>query len=259
MSVSYEKVVEIVRLKQVVCDSTLEIQKITSSFGIAQWLMDEIGNETQEVLMLLCLNTKNEVNSLSVVHRGTINIFIQLERSVEKVNLLFNNLRYNGKVQGKLVFVNPEGLIRLDEHASEVGMNRAEFIHWIKGIARDEQHLPLANISPIALKERILNEFQIEKPNPPIPKSMKDFNQMKRGVKCARCHSFDITQTMYKVICNQYGHHEAKKKSVVRTLCEYGLIRYKEPLTVSEYEVFLDGQVSKKYIARTLSKYFENV
>ena len=57
MSVSYEKVVEIVRLKQVVCDSTLEIQKITSSFGIAQWLMDEIGNETQEVLMLLCLNT----------------------------------------------------------------------------------------------------------------------------------------------------------------------------------------------------------
>ena len=36
MSVSYEKVVEIVRLKQVVCDSTLEIQKITSSFDITQ-------------------------------------------------------------------------------------------------------------------------------------------------------------------------------------------------------------------------------
>ncbi|HBY89860.1 MAG TPA: hypothetical protein DEO37_05405 [Aerococcaceae bacterium] len=78
---------------------------------------------------------------------------------------------------------------------------------------------------------------------------------MKRGIKCARCHSFDITQTMYKVICKQCGHHEAKKKSVVRTLCEYGMIRYKEPLTVSECEVFLDDQVSKKYIARTLSKY----
>ncbi|WP_165865469.1 hypothetical protein [Vagococcus bubulae] len=52
MSVSYEKVVEIVRLKQVVCDSTLEIQKITSSFGIAQWLMDEIGNETQALLVM---------------------------------------------------------------------------------------------------------------------------------------------------------------------------------------------------------------
>ena len=146
-------------------------------------------------------------------------IFIQLERSMEKVNLLFNNLRYNGKVQGKIVFVNPEGLICLDEPASEVGMNRAEVIHWIKGIARDQQKLPLANISPIALKERILNRFQIEKPYPPVPKSMKDITQMKRGIKCARCHSFDITQTMYKVICKQCGHHEAKNKSLVRTLC----------------------------------------
>ena len=82
MPVNYEKVVEIVRLKQVVCESTLEMQKITSSFGIAQWLMDEIGNETQEVLMLLCLNTKNEVNSLSVVHRGTINQSIAHPRDI---------------------------------------------------------------------------------------------------------------------------------------------------------------------------------
>ena len=47
-----------------------------------------------------------------------------------------------------------------------------------------------------------------------------------------------------------------KKKSLVRTLCEYGLIRYKEPLTVIECEVFFDGQLSKNYIAHTLSKYF---
>ena len=40
---------------------------------------------------------------------------------------------------------------------------------------------------------------------------MKDINQMKRGIKCARCHSFDITLTMYKVICKQCGHHETKK------------------------------------------------
>ena len=93
MSVSYEKVVEIVRLKQVVCDPTLEIQKITSSFGIAQWLMDEIGKETQEVLMLLCLNTKNEVNSLSVVHRGTINQSIAHPRDIFQRAILSNATR----------------------------------------------------------------------------------------------------------------------------------------------------------------------
>ena len=48
---------------------------------------------------------------------------------------------------------------------------------------------------------------------------MKDITQMKRGIKCAKCHNFYITQTMYKVICKQCGHYEAKKKSPVRTLC----------------------------------------
>ena len=93
MPVNYEKVVEIVRLKQVVCESTLEMQKITSSFGIGQWLMDEIGNETQEVLMLLCLNTKNEVNSLSVVHRGTINQSIAHPRDIFQRAILSNATR----------------------------------------------------------------------------------------------------------------------------------------------------------------------
>ena len=93
MPVNYEKVVQIVRLKQVVCESTLEMQKITSSFGIAQWLMDEIGNETQGVLMLLCLNTKNEVNSLSVVHRGTINQSIAHPRDIFQRAILSNATR----------------------------------------------------------------------------------------------------------------------------------------------------------------------
>lgn len=69
------------------------MQKITSSFGIAQWLMDEIGNETQEVLMLLCLNTKNEVNSLSVVHRGTINQSIAHPRDIFQRAILSNATR----------------------------------------------------------------------------------------------------------------------------------------------------------------------
>ena len=255
-----------------------EVYQLLVKYGNANWIyLHDIwintGGTTQLDLVVLTgsgvyiIDAKNYATEY--VHQNqqafangkllSKSIFIQLERSMEKVNLLFNNLRYNGEIQGKIVFVNPEGLIRLDEPASEVGMNRAEFIHWIKGIARDEQNLPLANILPIALKERILNEFQIENPYPPVPKSMKEIKQMKRGIKCAKCHSFDITLTMYKVICNQCGHHEVKKKSVVRTLCEYGLIRYREPLTVSECEVFLDGQVSKKYIACTLSKYFRKV
>lgn len=66
-----EKVTEIVRIKQITTEIELPFKKVSSSFGVAQWLQDEIGNETQEVLALFCLNTKNEVVCYSQVFRGT--------------------------------------------------------------------------------------------------------------------------------------------------------------------------------------------
>lgn len=47
-----------------------------------------------------------------------------------------------------------------------------------------------------------------------------------------------------------------KERAVLRTICEYGVIRYKEDLRVSECELFFAGQISKRYISRVLSKYF---
>lgn len=93
MSVNYEKVVEIVRIKQVVCETTIPITHVGSSFGTAQILMDEIGNESQEVLLILCLNTKGGVNSLSVVHRGTINQSIAHPRDIFQRAILSNATR----------------------------------------------------------------------------------------------------------------------------------------------------------------------
>ncbi|MGM0183321.1 DNA repair protein RadC [Enterococcus sp. AZ150] len=63
---------EIVTLKQVVKKIDFSIRKVTSSFQLAMWLEEEIGNEAQEVLVLFCLNTKHEINSYSLVHKGTL-------------------------------------------------------------------------------------------------------------------------------------------------------------------------------------------
>lgn len=55
--------------------------------------MDEIGNESQEVLLVLCLNTRGGVNSLSVVHRGTINQSIAHPRDIFQRAILSNATR----------------------------------------------------------------------------------------------------------------------------------------------------------------------
>src|SRR5699024_1930689 len=91
--VNYDKVIEIVRLKQVVCESEVPIQKVISTYDTAQWLMNEIGNETQEVLVVLCLNNKNEIANFSMVHRGSLNQSIAHPRDIFQRALLSNAAR----------------------------------------------------------------------------------------------------------------------------------------------------------------------
>lgn len=88
-----EYATEVVRLKQVVCESSLPILTVGSSFQLGQWLEDEIGNESQEVLVLVCLNTKNKIISYSVVARGALNQSIAHPRDIFQRALLSNSAR----------------------------------------------------------------------------------------------------------------------------------------------------------------------
>lgn len=65
---------EIVKLKQEIkiCE-TLAPMNANSSYSIAKWLQEEIGFDTQENFVILCLDVKNYMTFFSIVHRGTVN------------------------------------------------------------------------------------------------------------------------------------------------------------------------------------------
>lgn len=67
--------------------------KVTSSFALAQWLSTLIGNESQEHLIVVCLNTKNEINSYSTVSVGSLNQSIAHPRDIMQRALLSNAAR----------------------------------------------------------------------------------------------------------------------------------------------------------------------
>lgn len=142
-------------------------------------------------------------NHQSYVNGRQLNksIFVQLSRSMEKVKSMLETVNYNGNVQGKIVFINPDSIVKLDQTAAQVGMNRPEFVRWIQQIAREEAKLPRANINSHNLRDLILNDFKIENPYPPKARTMEHILQMKRGICCEKCQQFDMEFTPYKVIC----------------------------------------------------------
>lgn len=86
---------EILTLKQVKRKRKNKLipEKVTSSFAIGQWLSKLIGDQSQEHLVVICLNTKNEVVSFSDVHTGTLNQSVAHPRDVLQRALLSNSAR----------------------------------------------------------------------------------------------------------------------------------------------------------------------
>jgi DNA repair protein RadC len=67
-----KKVVEIVKIQQVVKECKIFQERVYGSSQIGNELEKEIGNDTQEKFVLLCLNTTNKIVSYSIVNTGTL-------------------------------------------------------------------------------------------------------------------------------------------------------------------------------------------
>ncbi|MFT9494352.1 MULTISPECIES: JAB domain-containing protein [Bacillota] len=87
-----EKIREIVRIKQEVKRgvSKFDTTKINSPQDAVKLVTQVIGDEDREVLLVLVLNTKNQVNAIHRCHIGSINASIVHPREVMKAAILNN-------------------------------------------------------------------------------------------------------------------------------------------------------------------------
>lgn len=85
---------EVVSVKQLVSERPVEYEAaITSSFNAKRLGMKEIGEEAQEVLLLVALNTKNKINAIHRVFVGSINSSVAHPREIFRSALLNNASR----------------------------------------------------------------------------------------------------------------------------------------------------------------------
>lgn len=87
-----ETIFEVVKIKQVLRD--VEVQqsmKIRSPQDAADIAASFIGDEDREVFLVMCLNSKNQVNAVHRCHVGSINSSIVHPREVFKSAILNNS------------------------------------------------------------------------------------------------------------------------------------------------------------------------
>lgn len=85
-----EKILEIVRIKQVVIEREERRFKIASPDDAADFIRTCIEEDDREVFFVVCLNTKNEVIACHRAHVGSLNASVVHPREVFKSAILNN-------------------------------------------------------------------------------------------------------------------------------------------------------------------------
>ena len=87
-------ITEIVRVKQIVMERPLEYKGgITSTETAGRLGVSEIGDEAQEVVLILILNTKNQINAIHRVFTGSLNTSVAHPREIFRSAILNNGAR----------------------------------------------------------------------------------------------------------------------------------------------------------------------
>ena len=102
---------------------------------------------------------------------------------------------------------------------------------------------------------RLFQSCEIDNPYQPVPLSGVEMKNIRPGIYCANCQSFNVQITKFKVIC-PCGLHESREEAIVRTICDYGVLTYGESLTLKDLHAFLDDHVSYTFLENTVKKHF---
>ena len=94
LTMKLETILEVVRVKQEVMERPVEYRTgMVSSSYAGNFGIREIGNEASEVVLVVVLNTKNEINAIHRVFTGSLNTSVAHPREIFRTAIINNGAR----------------------------------------------------------------------------------------------------------------------------------------------------------------------
>lgn len=174
---------------------------------------------------------------------------IQLKRTMTKLIKLkyANNLNFT--IEGKIVFPN------IDFSLSSAHDNIWDFTVMRNQLKR---HLSSLKNYPVthhavelveAIQSHIVEDTFFDK--------VADFDQLKKGVYCRSCGSFDVAKSNVHFKCNVCSHQDTIHTVILSAIAELNALFYNQPITRSKVWDILGRQVGRTTIINVLKKYCE--
>jgi len=173
----------------------------------------------------------------------------QLNRTKLLFKKLLNQLGYNFKIQGSVVFVNPE--FTLYHAHPDLPFIFPTQINRLQNSLNNQPGNISTNHYKLATK--LVSLHQIDTSNNKIPAF--HYDELKKGITCSECESFEVTATHKFLVCDVCGSVELIESAVMRTVKEFRLISPETAITTSAIQEFCVVIKDGKRIRRILTKH----
>ncbi|MBT2680211.1 NERD domain-containing protein [Bacillus sp. ISL-35] len=173
----------------------------------------------------------------------------QLNRTKLLFKKLLNQLGYNFKLQGSVVFVNPE--FTLYQAQPDLPFIFPTQIKRL--ITHLNNQLGKVSTNHYKLANKLVSLHQTESPSNKLPSF--NYDELKEGITCLECESFSVTASHKFLECDDCGGRELLETAVIRTVEEYKLLFPNRAITTSSVQQWCMVIENSKRIRRILSKY----
>lgn len=88
-----DKIKQVIKIEQKYISEKRSFAKISGSLALANFCKEKIGNNASEALLVICLNTKNEIIAYAELFRGSLNQSVAHPREVFQFAIINNSAR----------------------------------------------------------------------------------------------------------------------------------------------------------------------
>lgn len=184
------------------------------------------------------------------------NAIYQTRRALKNIRELYQRKYSKSNVQATLVFMGLDNPIEISPNIEDIHiLQRNQLKYFIQRICAEEDDRTYQSIDSSKIVSHF-DSFSTENPYQATPISPERMENLRKGILCAQCANSNVSISKLFVKCS-CGHLESRDEAMVRTICEYGVLHYKNHLTKKTLFDFFNGQTSRTYLTTILRKYFK--
>jgi len=199
-------------------------------------------------------NSQCLINGKRVGH----NAIAQAQKVTINLENIIKQQFFDASIQGSIAFIGRHNEVIVYDEVEDIQIVMAHQLRkHIWNIAKEERNF---QGPPVDIQSVVRKLATIETDNPFNRNNITEVikKQVKKGIRCSYCGSFNVDTSKSYIIC-ECRMHEPRENAIVRTICEYGVINHNKDLTTVALVDFFDGTISRMTLRKYLKKHFTKV